>query len=148
MNYEKDDYIFLSNLLYNGIIKYDLKKINDCLSSIQSECFILCDDITELIFKSFIVHGNVNDTVKSMDRIKGSKTYDFIIDTIVFKQSNSQDISILAKLIYRKFGQKYRGFLDWQLEKLFAGQEIDILEEFAAYRISIGREPYTPDILK
>lgn len=144
MEYTHNDYLVLSSFIHDQILHYDLKSIVSHLEPIQSECLKQFEDMTEKIFHCFVFYGCIND-VKNHLRLWD---HGYIADTIIFKQSMDKNINIFAKLIYRKYGQNKQGFLDWQLEKLFAGQEIDILEEFAAYRISIGRKPYTPDILK
>lgn len=153
MLYLMPHYEIYAELIHSGAFKYDLRSMFNDLESIREECLIQCDDLTEYIFRDFIYNGKIEYSLESYVRAHNANVrYDaarnFIVETLVFKQSQNQDINILAKLTYRRYGKDYKCFLDWQLEKLAAGKEIDILEEFTAYKNSTGHEIRTPDILK
>lgn len=132
MSINKSDSFYINNII-KGMLCSELK-IEDILS--LSNNFQIrkeeCDDLIEFIFRKMIYHGNISN-MGSPYRDAGYR--DCVMDIITFKQSKSRDITIAAKLIF-KMSTQYKvkkEFIEWQLEKLFCGIEIDIQKEYEQF---------------
>ena len=138
--FSKSEYEFCANLLKDGILKYDLNDIIKHLNEILRKCCQNTDNTIDSVFKSFILKSDIDCVYGLLCGNTQIKDRNTIIDIITFKQSSDIDITILAKIMYRKYGKFYHDWLDWQIRRLLDCYSINLKEEYISYRISIGKD--------
>lgn len=127
------EFQFCAALLKNGVLQNDLKDIIPKLNEILNKCYSFSNDNqVDKIFKTYII----NESVNNQSKIYINCRKDIIINVIVFKQSTDVDITILAKVLYRKYGKFYKEWLDWQIDKFLTKSNVDIKQEYINYRIN------------
>ena len=97
------------------------------------------DNETDKIFKSFVLFGNMSDTIKYTGYPNKK-----ISDIIFFKQSSNINLTLLAKTLYFISGTKFKDFLQWQIKVILQDNKINIEEEYIKYNSSFDDD--NPDL--
>lgn len=140
LNATYENNIMLAKLLKTGILYQCVynNKFSDFLSELTNKCkYNNKDNETDFIFKSFILAGNMTNTM-IFTKLPNKK----ISDTLFFKQSSDIEITFLAKIIYFESNTKFKDFLQWQINVILRDKKIDIKHEYIMWHYSItDREP-------
>lgn len=129
-----EEYQFFAEAIHIGTIEKGEKLLPPLYSIIKKCEFNIKDTFIDRIFKVYLQKHNINKVYETFNTNKCIKSRQTIIDIIVFKQSTYQDINILAKVLYRKHGEKEHKFLDWQIDKLLSGAMLDMKQEYIDFR--------------
>ena len=130
--HNKEYYENLADIEKSGISREDIDKTYDDLSAIHKKCLEKSDDITESVFKTFVLTGTVAETKKSL-HLSYSNGEDFVRYTIVFCRLPDKELTLFVKTLYARKAKILDDFLKEQIPRLIEDYDYDIFEHFAEY---------------
>lgn len=81
------------------------------------------DGRTEYIFKTFLICGSVNETIKYTHN---NISHEELVNTIVYKQTNNIFLTVIGKYLFYKRSPHYNKILRKQIESALNNGFIDL----------------------